>query len=89
VDVDRERFEDAASDVDVVLDLVGGDMPARSWAVLGPHGVLVSVVDEPPPNDRAGSDARGVYFIVEPDRVTLTELAAGWTRASCARSSAT
>jgi NADPH:quinone reductase-like Zn-dependent oxidoreductase len=73
VDVDRQRFEDAAGHVDLVLDLVGGETQERSWAVVKPGGVLVSVVGgvSVPAGRR---DARGVFFVVEPDRAALREL---------------
>jgi NADPH:quinone reductase-like Zn-dependent oxidoreductase len=48
----------------------------RSWSVLKPGGVLVSVVEDP--NDSAQarrSDARGVFFVVEAYRGELVELA--------------
>ena len=74
VDVERQRFEDAVEPVDLVFDLVGGETLARSWAVLKPGGVLVSVVGAPPPPaGRRGT--RGVFFVVEPDRAALRELA--------------
>jgi NADPH:quinone reductase-like Zn-dependent oxidoreductase len=76
VDVERERFEDVVSQVDLVFDLVGGEVLDRSWSVLKPGGVLVSVVDDP--NDSAQarrSDARGVFFVVEANRGELVELA--------------
>jgi NADPH:quinone reductase-like Zn-dependent oxidoreductase len=76
VDVERERFEDVVSQVDLVFDLVGGEVLDRSWSVLKPGGVLVSVVDDP--NDSAQarrSDARGVFFVVEAYRGELVELA--------------
>ncbi|MFO0628068.1 MAG: NADP-dependent oxidoreductase [Polyangiales bacterium] len=38
-----ERFEDRARDVDLVLDLAGGDTVARSWAVLAPEGAVVTI----------------------------------------------
>ncbi|MFF4255480.1 NADP-dependent oxidoreductase [Streptomyces sp. NPDC001663] len=73
VDYASERFEDQVKDVDLVFDTVGGDSQTRSWRVLRPGGVLVSIV-APPDTSRAG-EARGVFFVVEPDRAGLTELA--------------
>ncbi|MFD8733716.1 NADP-dependent oxidoreductase [Streptomyces sp. NPDC059618] len=72
IDYAGQRFEDAVKDVDVVLDTVGGDVQARSWKVLRPGGVLVSVVEPPRPPE--GVDARAVFFVVEPDRAGLEEL---------------
>jgi NADPH:quinone reductase-like Zn-dependent oxidoreductase len=43
IDYQASRFETIVRDVDVVVDTVGGDMPERSWQVLRPNGVLVSV----------------------------------------------
>lgn len=73
VDYASERFEDQVKEVDLVFDTVGGDSQTRSWQVLRPGGVLVSIV-APPDTSRAG-EARGVFFVVEPDRAGLTELA--------------
>lgn len=47
VDYGRERFEDVARDVDVVLDTVGGETQQRSFAVLRRGGHLVSIVGPP------------------------------------------
>lgn len=44
---DRADFADAVSDVDVVLDLVGGDVHERSCRVLRPGGILVFLLAEP------------------------------------------
>jgi NADPH:quinone reductase-like Zn-dependent oxidoreductase len=75
VDLDRERFEDVAREVDLVVDLVGGETLRRSGATVREGGVVVSVVEDPGARpDRAGR-ARGVYFVVEPDRPQLEELA--------------
>jgi NADPH:quinone reductase-like Zn-dependent oxidoreductase len=73
VDTERQRFEEVAGEVDVVLDVIGGEIRERSWAVLKPGGVLVSVV--PPPEEAGHPGARGVFFVVEPDRAALSELA--------------
>src|SRR5439155_10343332 len=68
VDVDRERFEDVAGPVDVVVDLVGGDVLERSWSTVAPGGVVVSAMDDPEATRPGATDARGVYFVVEPVR---------------------
>jgi NADPH:quinone reductase-like Zn-dependent oxidoreductase len=61
--------------VDLVLDLVGGELLQRSWPTVKAGGRLVSVVEPPNPQEaeRAGLQAR--YFIVEPDRAQLGKLA--------------
>ncbi|MDL0134017.1 NADP-dependent oxidoreductase [Halobacterium salinarum] len=43
----EERFESVIDDVDIVVDTVGGEIPARSVDVLKENGVLVSVVGQP------------------------------------------
>lgn len=71
VDHHTERFEDRVADVDVVLDTVGGETLTRSWTVLRRGGTLVSIVQPPDPEQAAARAARGVFFIVEPDRAGL------------------
>jgi len=72
VDLETERFEDVAGEVDVVLDLIGGEILDRSAAVVGPGGTLVGVAA--PPKIRP-ADGRAIYFVVEPNRGQLAELA--------------
>jgi NADPH:quinone reductase-like Zn-dependent oxidoreductase len=67
-----ERFEEVAGPVDVVLDTIGGDVLDRSAAVVRPGGTLVSVA-APPKAPPAGG--RAVFFVVEPNRDQLAELA--------------
>jgi len=69
------RLEDAVGQVDLVFDTAGGDRLAGSPALLRPGGRLVSVAAEPP---RQAADGRGItarYFVVEPNREQLVELA--------------
>jgi NADPH:quinone reductase-like Zn-dependent oxidoreductase len=76
VDVERERFEDVVGQVDLVFDLVGGEVLERSWSVLKPDGVLVSVVGDPNESTQPRPNgARGVFFVVEAYRRELEELA--------------
>jgi NADPH:quinone reductase-like Zn-dependent oxidoreductase len=72
VDSSSVRFEDAVGEVDVVFDTAGGERLQRSLAVLRPGGRLVSVASEPPIQDGIVS----TYFVVEPNRGQLVELAA-------------
>jgi NADPH:quinone reductase-like Zn-dependent oxidoreductase len=75
IDYTKTRFEDQLRDVDVVLDAVGGDVVQRSWQVLRKGGVMVSVAMPIPENEPRERGARGVFFIVEPDRDQLEEMA--------------
>ncbi|MCF3962504.1 NADP-dependent oxidoreductase [Streptomyces fuscigenes] len=70
------RFEDEVSGVDIVLDCVGGDTQTRSWSVLRPGGVLVSVAEPTDARLAERAGARGDFFIVEPDRTGLDALTA-------------
>jgi NADPH:quinone reductase-like Zn-dependent oxidoreductase len=70
--IDGDRFEDVAGQVDVVLDVIGGEVLERSAAVVRPGGTLVSVAA--PPRVRP-AEGRAVFFVVEPNRDQLAELA--------------
>ncbi|MBD1868480.1 NADP-dependent oxidoreductase [Cyanobacteria bacterium FACHB-471] len=48
IDYTTTRFETKVSGVDLVLDVLGGETRARSWQVLKPNGILVSMVPPPP-----------------------------------------
>jgi NADPH:quinone reductase-like Zn-dependent oxidoreductase len=43
IDYNATRFETVVHNIDVVVDTVGGEIPERSWQVLRPNGVLVTV----------------------------------------------
>ncbi|MEV7623671.1 zinc-binding dehydrogenase [Actinoplanes sp. NPDC089786] len=43
IDYHATRFEDVAEDVDVVLDLVGGETGVRSLRTLRPGGLVIAV----------------------------------------------
>ena len=47
IDYSTTAFEDVVKDVDVVLDLLGGETQQRSWKVLKPGGILLSTVQPP------------------------------------------
>jgi NADPH:quinone reductase-like Zn-dependent oxidoreductase len=43
IDYNASRFEDVLKDLDVVIDTVGGDLPDRSFQVIRPGGIFVTV----------------------------------------------
>jgi NADPH:quinone reductase-like Zn-dependent oxidoreductase len=73
VDRTAVRFDEAVAAVDLVFDTVGGEVLARSAGVLREGGRVVSVAEEPPP--AVGEMVQASYFVVEPSRPQLIELA--------------
>src|SRR5260370_25196516 len=75
IDYTTTRFEDVVQEVDLVFDTVGGDTLQRSWQVIKPARVLVSILSPQPPTDVAKRhDARFAWFIVEPNREELIQI---------------
>ncbi|AWE48470.1 NADP-dependent oxidoreductase [Streptomyces nigra] len=71
VDLGAEKLEEVGQ-VDVVLDVIGGEILERSAAVVRPGGTLVTIAEPVTVHPRGG---RGVFFVVEPDRARLADLA--------------
>lgn len=72
VDLQAERLEDIG-DVDLTFDVIGGDILERSAALVRDGGTLVTIAE---PVTVRPADGRAVFFVVEPDRARLSELAA-------------
>ena len=70
VDLDNESLEDAGV-VDLVFDVIGGDIQKRSAGLVRAGGTLVSVAG--PPGARP-ADGLAVDFVVESDRAQLGEV---------------
>jgi NADPH:quinone reductase-like Zn-dependent oxidoreductase len=71
VDLQAGRLEDAG-EVDVALDVIGGKVLERSAPLVRAGGTLVRIVG--PPTVRP-ADGRAIFFVVEPDRFRLADLA--------------
>jgi NADPH:quinone reductase-like Zn-dependent oxidoreductase len=67
VDGRSRQFNNELQAVDLVFDTVGGEFLLRAPELLARGGRLVSVAAEPP--------GEGSYFVVEPNRAQLIELA--------------
>jgi NADPH:quinone reductase-like Zn-dependent oxidoreductase len=70
VDLDNDTLEDVGG-VDLVFDVIGGEIQRRSAAMIRAGGVLVSVVG---PVDARPEDGSAVDFVVEADRNQLGEI---------------
>lgn len=75
LDYKAARFEDAVPPVDIVLDTVGGEVRLRSYGILKPGGILVSVVSKPAPEEHA-ANVRAVFFLVEVTTARLERITA-------------
>src|SRR5881392_129762 len=70
VDLENDVLEDVGS-VDLVFDVIGGDIGKRSARLIRAGGTLVSVVG--PPETRP-ADGLAIDFVVESDRAQLSEI---------------
>lgn len=75
VDFQTERFEDAARDVDAVLDLVGGETQQRSFQVLRRDGKLISAVSQPDQELAKSHGVDATFFLVNVTTGYLTKIA--------------
>lgn len=75
IDYTQTRFENVARDVDVVFDTVGGAVQQRSWQVLKPGGMLVSVVDPPLEATAAAHGVRSAFVFIQPSGAQLAAIA--------------
>jgi NADPH:quinone reductase-like Zn-dependent oxidoreductase len=70
VDLDNEALEDVGG-VDLVFDLIGGDIGKRSARLVRAGGTLVSIVG---PSEQRPADGLAIDFVVESDRAQLSEI---------------
>jgi NADPH:quinone reductase-like Zn-dependent oxidoreductase len=70
VDLEGDALEDVGA-VDLVFDVIGGEIQKRSAALVRAGGTLVTIVA--PPETRP-SDGLAIDFVVESDRTQLSEI---------------
>ncbi len=77
IDYHSADFAAAVRDVDVVLETVGGDYPARSLRTLRPGGILVSLLPVAPEvtAEAARLGVRAEVMLVEADHAGMTAIA--------------
>src|SRR5690349_20902319 len=74
IDYTKQKFEDVAKDVDVVLDSIGRDTLARSYGVVKKGGIIVSLVARPKQDELQKHGIRGIALNVESTSEQLAEL---------------
>ena len=74
IDYETQPFEKVASDIELILDYVGGDTLNRSWQVLSESGVVVSTVS-PTILASTPQGRRGLWFTMKPDAARLETIA--------------
>src|SRR5215212_9058843 len=70
LDLDNDALEDVGG-VDLVFDVIGGDIQKRSASLVRAGGTLVTVVGPP---DARPANGLAVDFVVESDRAQLSEI---------------
>ena len=70
IDLDNDALEDVGA-VDLVFDVIGGDIRTRSARLIRSGGTLVSVVG---PSEVRPTDGVAIDFVVESDRAQLSEI---------------
>src|SRR5918911_195887 len=70
VDLEDDALEDVGG-VDLVFDVIGGDIQKRSAGLIRPGGTLVTVVG---PSEARPAGGLAIDFVVEADRAQLTEI---------------
>src|SRR2546423_3753898 len=75
IDYTKQKFEDVARDVDLALDLIGGETQERSWSVLKKGGVLLSLVQPPSVEKAKALGVRAAFVAGHPNGAQLAEIA--------------
>src|SRR3954451_15496256 len=70
VDLEKDALEDVGG-VDLVFDVIGGDIQKRSAGLIRAGGTLVTVVGRA---EAGPADGRAIDFVVESDRAQLSEI---------------
>ncbi|MFZ0302060.1 MAG: NADP-dependent oxidoreductase [Terracidiphilus sp.] len=70
IDLDKDALEDVG-EVDLVFDVIGGDIAKRSAGVIRVGGTLVTITG---PTEARPAGGLTIDFVVEPDRAQLSEL---------------
>jgi len=74
IDYTKQKFEEVAHDVDLVIDPVGRDTLARSYAVVKKGGIIITLISRCDPAELAKHGIRGESLASHPDANELAEI---------------
>lgn len=74
IDYTKTRFEEVATEVDVVFDTIGGETQERSFHSLKKGGFLVSIVNPPAPEKAVEFNVQAEFVGVVPNAAQLDEI---------------
>lgn len=75
IDHKKQRFDDEASDLDMVFDLIDGETRERSWKLLRKGGILVTTLTDPSQDKAREYGVPATRYTVEADGSELAEIA--------------
>jgi NADPH:quinone reductase-like Zn-dependent oxidoreductase len=75
IDYTKQKFEEIAKDVDCMLDPVGKDTLARSYAVMKKGGIILELVGRPDPKELEKHEIRAIGVWVKPNAKDLSKIA--------------
>jgi NADPH:quinone reductase-like Zn-dependent oxidoreductase len=74
IDYTKTKFEEVAKDVDVVLDSVGRDTLARTYAIVKKGGIIATLVSRPDQGELDKHGIHGASIWGKPDSLELAEI---------------
>jgi len=74
IDYKAKPFESVAKNVDLVIDLIGGETQRRSFGVLKPGGTLIATAQPPSDEEAARHKVRATMMRMEASAKNLSEL---------------
>jgi NADPH:quinone reductase-like Zn-dependent oxidoreductase len=64
IDYHAQPFQDAAKDIDVVFDTIGGETQEASWSTMSPNGILVAIASPPPEETARQHGVRSAFVYI-------------------------
>jgi NADPH:quinone reductase-like Zn-dependent oxidoreductase len=74
LDYKTERFEDIIKGVDIVFDLVGGEMLKRAYRCVKPNGLVITTVGPADEAEAKSHSARVIQFFMQPNSGELAQI---------------
>jgi len=76
IDYKTQRFEEMVKDVDMVFDTMAGDVQERSWGVIKPGGILITILGQPDEEKAKAHGVRSGRMLCQPNGAQLAGIGA-------------